>query len=128
MLYQGGAELAFEQPAITRDMVVVIGGIIILFAGALDGVFRRLVLKLLVRPRLDRRHGDGPGRASRPRARFALRLSIPLLSRCRAGLWCGGAPGSSISGLKEKCWSPPRGWRRRTRRRGSAAVRRRGRG
>ena len=33
ILYQGGAELAFEQPAITRDMVVVIGGIIILFAG-----------------------------------------------------------------------------------------------
>ena len=41
ILYQGGAELAFEQPAITRDMVVVIGGIIILFAGALDGLFRR---------------------------------------------------------------------------------------
>jgi simple sugar transport system permease protein len=47
MLYQGGAELAFEQPAITRDMVVVIGGIIILFAGALDGLFRRLVARLL---------------------------------------------------------------------------------
>ena len=46
MLYQGGAELAFEQPAITRDMVVVIGGIIILFAGALDGLFRRLVARL----------------------------------------------------------------------------------
>jgi len=47
MLYQGGAELAFEQPAITRDMVVVIGGIIVLFAGALDGLFRRLVARLL---------------------------------------------------------------------------------
>jgi simple sugar transport system permease protein len=43
ILYQGGAELAFEQPAITRDMVVVIGGIVILFAGALDGLFRRTV-------------------------------------------------------------------------------------
>jgi simple sugar transport system permease protein len=50
MLYQGGAELAFEQPAITRDMIVVIGGIIILFAGALDGLFRRLVARLLPRP------------------------------------------------------------------------------
>jgi simple sugar transport system permease protein len=47
ILYQGGAELAFEQPAITRDMVVVIGGIIILFAGALDGLFRRLVARLM---------------------------------------------------------------------------------
>ena len=50
ILYQGGAELAFEQPAITRDMVVVIGGIIILFAGALDGLFRRLVARVLARP------------------------------------------------------------------------------
>jgi ABC-type uncharacterized transport system permease subunit len=43
MLYQGGAELAFEVPAITRDMIVVIGGVLILFAGALDGLFKRLV-------------------------------------------------------------------------------------
>jgi len=49
ILYQGGAELAFEQPAITRDMVVVIGGIIILFAGALDGLFRRLVAHMVGR-------------------------------------------------------------------------------
>jgi general nucleoside transport system permease protein len=51
ILYQGGAELAFDQPAITRDMVVVIGGIIILFAGALDGLFRRLVAQALTRSR-----------------------------------------------------------------------------
>ncbi len=43
VLYQGGAELSFDKPAITRDMVVVIGGVVILFAGALDGLFRRLV-------------------------------------------------------------------------------------
>jgi ABC-type uncharacterized transport system permease subunit len=54
ILYQGGAELAFEQPAITRDMVVVIGGIIILFAGALDGLFRRLVAHLFTRQKLAR--------------------------------------------------------------------------
>jgi simple sugar transport system permease protein len=47
VLYQGGAELAFEQPTITRDMIVVIGGIIILFAGALNGLFRRLVARVL---------------------------------------------------------------------------------
>jgi ABC-type uncharacterized transport system permease subunit len=45
MLYQGGAELAFAEPRITRDMIVVIGGIVVLFAGALDGLFRRLVAR-----------------------------------------------------------------------------------
>ena len=33
-------------------MVVVIGGVIVLFAGALDGLFRRLVAALLIRSRL----------------------------------------------------------------------------
>ena len=41
VLYQGGAELAFEIPAITRDMVVVIQGLVILFCGALENLFRR---------------------------------------------------------------------------------------
>jgi ABC-type uncharacterized transport system permease subunit len=53
VLYQGGAELAFERPAITRDMVIVISGVIILFAGALDGLFRRMVTgAFALRPRL----------------------------------------------------------------------------
>lgn len=34
-LQQGGAELAFEIPSITREMVVVIQGLVILFSGAL---------------------------------------------------------------------------------------------
>lgn len=34
-LYQGGAELAFEVPTITREMVVAIQGFVILFSGAL---------------------------------------------------------------------------------------------
>ena len=38
-LYQGGAELAFEIPRITRDMVVLIQGLVILFAGALEFMF-----------------------------------------------------------------------------------------
>jgi simple sugar transport system permease protein len=53
VLHQGGAELSFDKPAITRDMVVVIGGVIILFAGALDGMFRRLAAFIL-RPFLAR--------------------------------------------------------------------------
>ena len=40
MLYQGGAELAFDKPKITRDMIVVIQGLVVLFAGALEGLFR----------------------------------------------------------------------------------------
>jgi general nucleoside transport system permease protein len=40
MLYQGGAELAFEKPTINRDMIVVIQGLVILFAGALENMFR----------------------------------------------------------------------------------------
>lgn len=47
ILYQGGAELAFDSPAITRDMITVIGGIIIFFAGALEGLFRRSAARLL---------------------------------------------------------------------------------
>ncbi len=35
MLYQGGAEIAFEIPTITREMVTVLQGLVILFSGAL---------------------------------------------------------------------------------------------
>ena len=54
LLYQGGAELAFDEPKITRDMIVVIQGFVVLFAGALEGLFRRPVSVLwagLARPR-----------------------------------------------------------------------------
>ncbi|WP_321499559.1 ABC transporter permease [Breoghania sp.] len=47
MLYQGGAELAFEIPAISRDMIVVIQGLVILFAGALEHVFRPSLERLV---------------------------------------------------------------------------------
>ncbi len=40
-LYQGGSELAFEVPTFTSDMVVVIQGLVILFCGALENIFRR---------------------------------------------------------------------------------------
>jgi general nucleoside transport system permease protein len=39
-LYQGGAELAFDMPNITRDMIVLIQGLVILFAGAMEQMFR----------------------------------------------------------------------------------------
>ena len=40
VLYQGGANLAFEMPNISRDMIVIIQGLVILFAGALEHMFR----------------------------------------------------------------------------------------
>ncbi|TVQ56482.1 MAG: ABC transporter permease [Rhodobacteraceae bacterium] len=46
ILYQGGAELAFEKPAITRDMIVMIQGLVILFAGALEFLFRPALARL----------------------------------------------------------------------------------
>jgi ABC-type uncharacterized transport system permease subunit len=49
VLYQGGTELAFDMPAITRDMIVTISGLVILFAGALDGLFRRPLGALFTR-------------------------------------------------------------------------------
>ncbi|MBD8555354.1 ABC transporter permease [Rhizobium sp. CFBP 8762] len=51
MLYQGGAEIAFEMPAISRDMIVIIQGLVILFAGALENMFRPAISRLLARRR-----------------------------------------------------------------------------
>lgn len=48
-LYQGGFNLSFQLPEITRDMVVIIQGLIILFAGALDNLGRGWVDLLLAR-------------------------------------------------------------------------------
>ena len=47
VLYQGGTELAFDKPSITRDMIVVIQGLVILFAGALEFMFRPALARLL---------------------------------------------------------------------------------
>ena len=49
MLYQGGAELAFQEPKITRDMIVVIQGLVVLFAGALEHMFKVPLAMLLAR-------------------------------------------------------------------------------
>jgi simple sugar transport system permease protein len=45
LLYQGGAELSFAKPAISRDMIVVIQGLVILFMGALEQAFRPWVAR-----------------------------------------------------------------------------------
>ena len=50
-LYQGGSELAFEMPRVNRDLVVVIQGLVILFAGALENMFRPRLEALFARRR-----------------------------------------------------------------------------
>ncbi|HWJ88804.1 MAG TPA: ABC transporter permease [Pelagibacterium sp.] len=39
-LYQGGQELQFVMPSVTREMIEVIQALIILFTGAMEGLFR----------------------------------------------------------------------------------------
>ena len=48
MLYQGGAEISFEMPNISRDMIAIIQGLVILFAGALEHLFRPAVQTVFV--------------------------------------------------------------------------------
>ncbi|MBL8834542.1 MAG: ABC transporter permease, partial [Rhodospirillales bacterium] len=50
-LYQGGAELAFEVRTINRDLVIVIQGLIILFCGALENMFRPALAAFFARTR-----------------------------------------------------------------------------
>eukprot|EP01036_Dinobryon_divergens_P044602 gene44602-59523_t len=69
VLYQGGTELSFEKPSITRDMIVVIQGFVILFAGALEYAFKRPLAALF-----------------RVLA-SSVRLAVPLICACLAGLW-----------------------------------------
>ena len=49
-LYQGGADLSFDKPTVTRDMIVVIQGLVILFAGALEHMFRPRIAHFFTKP------------------------------------------------------------------------------
>ena len=48
-LFQGGAELDFEFQTITREMVLLIQGMIILFSGALAYMFNPPLARMLAR-------------------------------------------------------------------------------
>ena len=50
LLYQGGTELSFAKPAINREMIVVIQGLVILFMGALEQAFRPWLEPLFFKP------------------------------------------------------------------------------
>ncbi len=70
-LHQGGAELAFEMPTITRDMIVVIQGLVILFSGALEHMCRgpgcSRAASALARRRMRAQWTERHGLASHPR-------------------------------------------------------------
>ncbi|MDG4647206.1 ABC transporter permease [Roseibacterium sp. SDUM158017] len=63
-LYQGGAELQFEMPAISREMIVVIQALVILFTGALDNMVRMPMERLF----LSLRRRSDPAMAAAPAA------------------------------------------------------------
>lgn len=46
VLYQGGAALAFDMPNISREVIILIQGLVILFAGALEHMFRPALIAL----------------------------------------------------------------------------------
>jgi simple sugar transport system permease protein len=48
-LYQGGSELAFESPTITPEFVIVIQGLVILFSGALEHMFKDRIEGFFIR-------------------------------------------------------------------------------
>ena len=49
VLYQGGVELEFEMPAVSREMIVVIQALVIMFTGALDNMIRMPLERLYFR-------------------------------------------------------------------------------
>lgn len=47
-LYQGGSEVGFEISTITNDVIVMVQGLVILFAGAMPHLFKGITSKLLL--------------------------------------------------------------------------------
>ena len=54
-LYQGGAELAFEMPAVPAKMIVVIQALIILFVGAMENLVRIPLARIFAFAQLSRK-------------------------------------------------------------------------
>ena len=99
LLYQGGAELSFAKPVISRDMIVVIQGLVILFMGALEYAFR---------PSPCCHFHQGGGLSHGPVAAPEI-LASTIGFRCRSFSpvlpACGRkSPASSISALRARCW------------------------
>jgi ABC-type uncharacterized transport system permease subunit len=50
ILYQGGQELAFQMPGITREMIITIQALVILFTGAMGDMLRGPLSRILAQP------------------------------------------------------------------------------
>ena len=88
-LYQGGSELSFDMPALSRDIVVVIQGLVILFAGALEHMFRPHLEALFARARAGRggRLMDELFLQALLLTDSTIRLATPLVLAALAGLF-----------------------------------------
>jgi simple sugar transport system permease protein len=78
-LYQGGAELAFEIPGFSRDMVYTLQGLIVLFSGAMAQVAAPSLRAGLVAGWQQRRRSC----RSRPMDEIAIGTLIASTLRCR---------------------------------------------
>jgi len=99
-LYQGGGELEFEMPAVSREMILVIQALVILFTGALDGMVRRPVEALFARARR-------AGCWMRRRSCRSSNRPCGWRCRCCSPAWpaCSrNGRGCSTSGWKARCW------------------------
>ena len=82
LLYQGGTELSFAIRPSSRDMVVVIQGLVILFMGALEQTFRPYLNAVFARRWIEMDFSILPEILS-----STIRMSVPLILACIAGLW-----------------------------------------
>ena len=57
MLVQGGGELEFEKPAVSKELVLVIQALVIMFTGALDNMIRMPIERLYLRMRRSKAQG-----------------------------------------------------------------------
>jgi hypothetical protein len=90
ILYQGGDWISFEMPNITREMIVVIQGLVILFAGALEYMFRpAMAARNLYQQfkRATRRAGDGLLDIFISDSEFHHPPVVPLIFAALAGLF-----------------------------------------
>ena len=112
VLYQGGAELAFEMPDITRDMIVIIQGLVILFAGALEHMFRPPIQTFFASSARRASAAGGEERRA-PDGFFDTLVQVLACDHPRVACRCclpalpasiRNAPACSTSVWKARCW------------------------
>ena len=88
-LYQGGQELAFSMPGITREMIVTIQALVILFTGAMGDMLRDPAARICSRaaPPAGGTVMDSSSSTSPSILDSTVRLAVPLLLACLAGLY-----------------------------------------